>query len=121
VPLPPKCPELNPTENVWQFLRENWLSNRIFKSYDDILDHCCDAWNSSISLGASCPSSCAIGPSVLISAGWYYASKDSWTVSGASKPEAFGISLKIFSGKLRCHGFRLREAKVRSPCLLTDG
>jgi len=62
VPLPPKCPELNPTENVWQFLRENWLSNRIFKSYDDILDHCCDAWNSSISLGASCPSSCAIGP-----------------------------------------------------------
>ena len=45
VPLPPKCPELNPTENVWQFLRENWLSNRVFKSYDDIVDHCCDAWN----------------------------------------------------------------------------
>ena len=45
VPLPPKCPELNPTENVWQFLRDNWLSNRIFKSYDDIVDHCCDAWN----------------------------------------------------------------------------
>jgi transposase len=44
VPLPPKCPELNPTENVWQFLRDNWLSNRIFKSYD-IVDHCCDAWN----------------------------------------------------------------------------
>jgi hypothetical protein len=50
----------------------------------------------------------------------YYASKDSWTASGESKPEAFGIFLKIFSGKLRCHGFRLREAKVRSPCLLTD-
>ncbi len=32
VPLPPKCPELNPTENVWQFLRDNWLSNRIFKA-----------------------------------------------------------------------------------------
>ena len=26
--LPPKCPELNPVENVWQFLRDNWLSNR---------------------------------------------------------------------------------------------
>ncbi len=26
-PLPPKCPELNPTENVWQFIRDNWLSN----------------------------------------------------------------------------------------------
>ena len=23
----------------------NWLSNRVFKSYDDILDHCCNAWN----------------------------------------------------------------------------
>src|ERR1700748_1178346 len=26
VPLPPKCPELNPQENVWQFMRDNWLS-----------------------------------------------------------------------------------------------
>ena len=45
LPLPAKCPELNPTENVWQFLRDNWLSNRVFKGYDDIVAHCCDAWN----------------------------------------------------------------------------
>jgi len=45
VPLPAKCPELNPQENVWQFMRDNWLSNRVFKSYEDILDHCCYAWN----------------------------------------------------------------------------
>jgi transposase len=45
IPLPAKCPELNPQENVWQFLRDNWLSNRIFKSYDDVVDHCCEAWN----------------------------------------------------------------------------
>ncbi len=45
MPLPSKCPELNPVENVWQFMRDNWLSNRIFKSSDDILDHCCFAWN----------------------------------------------------------------------------
>ncbi len=45
IPLPPKCPELNPQENIWQFMRENWLSNRIFKSFNDIVDHCCDAWN----------------------------------------------------------------------------
>ena len=45
LPLPAKCPELNPVENVWQFMRDNWLSNRIFKSYDDILDDCCFAWN----------------------------------------------------------------------------
>jgi hypothetical protein len=30
---------------VWQFVRDNWLSNRIFKSYDDLVDHCCAAWN----------------------------------------------------------------------------
>jgi transposase len=45
LPLPPKCPELNPVENIWQFMRENWLSNRVFRSYKDIIDHCCDAWN----------------------------------------------------------------------------
>ena len=45
LPLPAKCPELNPVENLWQFMRDNWLSNRVFKSYDDIVDHCCDAWN----------------------------------------------------------------------------
>jgi transposase len=45
LPLPPRCPELSPVENVWQFMRDNWLSNRIFKSYDDIVDHCCFAWN----------------------------------------------------------------------------
>jgi hypothetical protein len=43
--LPPKCPELNPVENIWQFMRDNWLSNRVFKSYDDLVDHCCEAWN----------------------------------------------------------------------------
>ena len=45
MPLPPKSPELNPVENIWQFIRDNWLSNRIFQSYDDIVDHCCFAWN----------------------------------------------------------------------------
>ena len=45
VPLPSKSPELNPVENIWQYMRDNWLSNRIFKSYDDIVDHCCFSWN----------------------------------------------------------------------------
>ena len=45
VPLPPKCPELNAMENVWQFMRDNWLSNRVFRSYEAVVDHCCDAWN----------------------------------------------------------------------------
>lgn len=46
VPLPARSPELNPVENVWQFLRDNYLSNRVFDSYDAILDICCRAWNS---------------------------------------------------------------------------
>lgn len=44
LPLPPKSPELNPVENIWQFMRDNWLSNRVFKSYEDIVEHCCYAW-----------------------------------------------------------------------------
>ena len=45
LPLPPKSPELNPVENIWQFMRDNWLSNRIFKSFDEIVAICCEAWN----------------------------------------------------------------------------
>lgn len=46
LPLPPKSPELNSAENVWQFLRQNKLSNRIFEGYDAIVAAACDAWNS---------------------------------------------------------------------------
>jgi transposase len=42
--IPPRSPELNPQENVWQFMRQNWLSNRVFKTYDDILALTCEAW-----------------------------------------------------------------------------
>jgi transposase len=43
--IPPRSPELNPQENIWQFIRQNWLSNRVFKTYDDILALTCEAWN----------------------------------------------------------------------------
>ncbi len=45
LPLPPRSPELNPVENLWQFMRDNWLSKRVFTPYDNIVDHCCEAWN----------------------------------------------------------------------------
>ena len=45
VPLPARAPELNPVETIWQFLRQNGLSSRVFASYRDIVDHCCYAWN----------------------------------------------------------------------------
>jgi transposase len=42
--LPPAYPELNAAENIWQYLRQTYLANRVFKSYTDILDACQDAW-----------------------------------------------------------------------------
>ena len=42
--LPSRSPELNPVENIWQYLRQTWLSNRVFNTYDDIVDAACDAW-----------------------------------------------------------------------------
>jgi hypothetical protein len=26
-------------------MRDNWLSSCVYKSYDDLVDHCCEAWN----------------------------------------------------------------------------
>jgi hypothetical protein len=48
--LPPYAPELNPTENIWQYFRGNELSNRLYKDYEDIVDACCDAWNALMKL-----------------------------------------------------------------------
>jgi hypothetical protein len=39
---------LNPVENVWLYLRQNWLSNRVFEDYDAIVDAACDAWRTLI-------------------------------------------------------------------------
>jgi hypothetical protein len=43
--LPPAAPELNPVENVWQYLRSNWLAISVFDNYDAIVEACCLAWN----------------------------------------------------------------------------
>jgi transposase len=40
VPLPPACPELNAAENIWQYLRQTYLSNCVFQTYTAILDAC---------------------------------------------------------------------------------
>ena len=43
--LPPAAPELNPVENVWQYLRSNWLAISVFDDYEAIVKACCTAWN----------------------------------------------------------------------------
>jgi hypothetical protein len=47
VRLPPYAPELNPIENVWEYLRANKLAITVFNDYDDIVDKTCAAWNGS--------------------------------------------------------------------------
>ena len=32
------------TTNI-RVMRDNWPSNRVFASYTDLVDHCCEAWN----------------------------------------------------------------------------
>ncbi len=43
--IPPYSPKLNPQENIWQLLRQNYLSNRVLDTYAAIVDTCCTAWN----------------------------------------------------------------------------
>jgi len=42
--LPPYSPELNPTERVWAYMRSHYLSNRAYKDYDELFDHCAASW-----------------------------------------------------------------------------
>ena len=42
--LPPYAPELNPMENVWEYLRQNKLSALVWDTYDAIVRACRDAW-----------------------------------------------------------------------------
>ena len=66
--LPSRAPELNPVENIWQYLRQNWLSNRVFDTYEDIIEAACDAWRKLIAQ-----------PETIISIGWR-----EWALSGQS-------------------------------------
>ena len=59
--LPSRAPELNPVENVWQYLRQNWLSNTVFENYDAILDAATHGEGSSLNPKPSHPSECETG------------------------------------------------------------
>ena len=43
LPLPPYAPELNPMENIWDYLRGNKLSRLVWDSYEAIVAACKDA------------------------------------------------------------------------------
>src|SRR3954465_7564406 len=44
LPLPRYSPELNPVENVWEYLRQNKLGLRVWPDYDAIVATCGEAW-----------------------------------------------------------------------------
>ena len=43
--LPPSAPELNPTENIWEYLDKTHLALGVLDDYDAIVGACCKAWN----------------------------------------------------------------------------
>ena len=43
--LPPYAPELNPVENIWEYLRQNKLAHRLYDDYNAIVEACSQAWN----------------------------------------------------------------------------
>jgi hypothetical protein len=42
--LPPYSPELNAIERLWLYLKERFLSHRLWPDYDAIVDAVCQAW-----------------------------------------------------------------------------
>jgi transposase len=45
IALPSYSPELNPHENIWEYVKNNFLSNRVFRDLEHMTDACCEAWN----------------------------------------------------------------------------
>lgn len=43
--LPPYSPELNGAERIWGYLRSHYLSNRVYKDYDELFEAIKAAWN----------------------------------------------------------------------------
>jgi hypothetical protein len=97
--LPSRAPELNPVENVWQYLRQNWLSTPCSKTTtQSSTPHAPLGENSSLNPKRSPQSECATG---LMSVRRY----DLWlSAHGASESDPFDVVIPSmlgygFSGK----------------------
>ena len=74
LPLPPKSPELNPVENIWQFMRDNWLSNRDLRNptTTSSITVASPGTGSSTALEHHVHRKTKLGTSVMIIGIWYY-------------------------------------------------
>jgi hypothetical protein len=63
LPLPARSPELNPVENLWQFIRENWLvkTGSLRHTRPSSISAATPGTSLWTSPGASCPSACGPG------------------------------------------------------------
>ena len=50
LPLPAFAPERNPTENLWQYLRGNYLRHEVYGNYETVVNAGRDAWNALMKL-----------------------------------------------------------------------
>jgi transposase len=57
--LPPKSPELNPTENLWHYLRSHYWSNRLYKTWEDLKTAATTAWRAVCLVSSLIQSICA--------------------------------------------------------------
>lgn len=39
--LPPYCPELNPVERLWQYIKNNTIKNKVFETIRELEDEVC--------------------------------------------------------------------------------
>ncbi len=86
-------PELNPVENISQYLRGNWLSNTVFETYDDVIDAACAARRKLTALPDASPrSDCKSGPTSVNDGG----SLDSSLVGTCAGTSAGGQHISIY-------------------------
>jgi hypothetical protein len=102
ISMPSRAPELNPVENIWQYLRANWLSNLVFDTYDEIIDAASEAWRKLIAQHKPSPQSeCAKGlKSVRTHDSWYYPRVAYPSMGKASIIRSHTVSIKTHQSRV---------------------
>ncbi len=40
--IPPYCPELNPVERLWKYIKDNTIKNKVFETLSELEDMVCE-------------------------------------------------------------------------------
>ena len=54
--LPPYCPELNPVERLWQYIKNNTIKNKVFETIGELEDELCRFVNCIVPLSSEADS-----------------------------------------------------------------